>query len=112
MCEESYYALWHFLRHEGMTFKKSLRASEQDRPDVAFRRERWKARQAAFDPARLVFIDEQRCRDCEGQGPRPRKAGTGGVANLIPIALERRRNPVPPPTSGTAFDVSSFRPYP
>jgi transposase len=54
----SYYALWHFLRHEGVTFKKSLRASEQDRPDVARRRERWKARQAAVDPARLVFIDE------------------------------------------------------
>ena len=41
----SYYALWHFLQHEGVTFKKkSLRASEQDRPDVARRRERWKAR--------------------------------------------------------------------
>jgi transposase len=50
----SYYALWHFLRHEGVTFKKSLPASEQDRPDVAFRRER-KARQAAVRsrPARL-----------------------------------------------------------
>jgi hypothetical protein len=46
------------LRHEGVTFKKSLRASEQDRPDVAFQRDRWKARQAAVDPARLVFIDE------------------------------------------------------
>jgi transposase len=41
-----------------VTFKKSLRASEQDRPDVARRRERWKARQAAIDPRRLVFIDE------------------------------------------------------
>jgi transposase len=55
----SYYALWHFfLQHEGVTFKKSLRASEQDRPDVARRRERWKARQATIDPSRLVFIDE------------------------------------------------------
>jgi hypothetical protein len=52
------YALWHFLQHEGVTFKKSLRASEQDRPDVARRRERWKARQARIDPRRLVFIDE------------------------------------------------------
>ena len=41
-----------------VTFKKSLRASEQDRPDVARRRERWKARQATIDPRRLVFIDE------------------------------------------------------
>ena len=38
--------------------KKSLRASEQDRPDVARRRERWKARQATIDPRRLDFIDE------------------------------------------------------
>ena len=54
----SYYALWHFLQHEGVTFKKSLHASEQDRPDVARRRERWKARQATIDPRRLIFIDE------------------------------------------------------
>jgi transposase len=54
----SYYALWHFLQHEGVTFKKSLHASEQDRPDVARRRRQWKARQATIGPARLVFIDE------------------------------------------------------
>ena len=56
----SYYALWHFLHHEGVTFKKNLRASEQDRPDVARRRERWKARQARINPRRLVFIDGER----------------------------------------------------
>lgn len=38
--------------------KKSLFASEQNRPDVARKRERWKARQASVDPSRLVFIDE------------------------------------------------------
>ena len=38
--------------------KKSLRASEQDRPDVARRRERWKRHQGRLDAARLVFIDE------------------------------------------------------
>jgi transposase len=38
--------------------KKSLRASEQDRADVAWRRQRWKKHQNKFDPARLVFIDE------------------------------------------------------
>jgi transposase len=54
----SYYALWHFLQHEGVTIKKNLRASEQDRPDVARRRKWWKARQARIDPRRLVFIDE------------------------------------------------------
>ena len=38
--------------------KKPYSPAEQDRPDVARRRARWKARQATIDPARLVFIDE------------------------------------------------------
>ncbi len=33
-------------------------ASEQERPDVARKRARWKARQGGIDPKRLVFIDE------------------------------------------------------
>lgn len=33
-------------------------ASEQDRPDVARRRLRWRRLQSLFDPKRLVFIDE------------------------------------------------------
>jgi transposase len=51
-------AVWVFVRGEGLTFKKSLFVSEQDRPDVARRRARWRARQASVDPKRLVFIDE------------------------------------------------------
>lgn len=37
-----------------------MRASEQDRPDVARARRTWRARQRrkGFDPARLVFLDE------------------------------------------------------
>ena len=54
----SYYAVWHLFDHEGISFKKSLRASEQDRPDVARRRVQWKKYQGRLDPARLVFIDE------------------------------------------------------
>ena len=38
--------------------KKSLRAAEQERVDVARARRRWKREQGMFDPARLVFIDE------------------------------------------------------
>src|SRR5271163_3436689 len=38
--------------------KKSLHASEQDRPDVARRRAQWKKYQGRLDPSRLVFIDE------------------------------------------------------
>ena len=38
--------------------KKSLRAAEQDRPDVAAARQAWCAAQPALDPERLIFIDE------------------------------------------------------
>src|SRR5437868_6210257 len=54
----SYFAVWHFFEHEGISFKKSLHASEQDRPDVARRRAQWKKYQGRIDPRRLVFIDE------------------------------------------------------
>jgi hypothetical protein len=54
----SYYAVWHFFEHEGISFKKSLHAAEQDRPDVARRRRRWRQYQSRLDPTRLVFIDE------------------------------------------------------
>ena len=54
----SYGAVWRFFKHEGITFKKTLYASEQDRADIARRRTRWKAHQGRLDPKRLVFIDE------------------------------------------------------
>jgi transposase len=38
--------------------KKTVHASEQDRPDVARRRAQWRRYQGRIDPARLVFIDE------------------------------------------------------
>src|SRR4051795_332437 len=38
--------------------KKTLFATEQDRPDVARKRVRWLRYQGRLDPARLVFIDE------------------------------------------------------
>ena len=47
----SHYVVWHFLLRD-------LRASEQDRPDVARRRAQWKRYQDRLDPRRLVFIDE------------------------------------------------------
>jgi transposase len=46
------------LRPKVSALKKTLHASEQDRPDVARRREQWKKYQGRIDPARLVFIDE------------------------------------------------------
>src|ERR1700756_908436 len=38
--------------------KKSLRAAEQDRPDVAKARTEWRKQQPTLNPAKLVFIDE------------------------------------------------------
>ena len=42
----------------GSALKKTLHASEQDRPDVARRRRQWQHHQDKIDPKRLVFIDE------------------------------------------------------
>src|SRR3984893_8377948 len=38
--------------------KKSLRAAEQERGDVARARRRWMREQGMFDSSRLVFLDE------------------------------------------------------
>ena len=38
--------------------KKSQRAVEQDRPDIAEARQQWRARQAEWRPHNLVFVDE------------------------------------------------------
>lgn len=54
----SHFAVWHFFEHEGISFKKSLHASEQERSDVTRRRAQWKKYQGRLDPSRLVFIDE------------------------------------------------------
>ncbi len=50
--------IWRFLNRHGMTLKKTAHAREQDRPDVAARREAWFEAQPELDPERLVFIDE------------------------------------------------------
>jgi len=53
-----YRSVWNFVHAEKLSFKKTVHASEQDRPDVARRRAQWIARQSWIEPARLVFIDE------------------------------------------------------
>ena len=55
----SYFALWNIVDRAGLSYKKkSLHASEQDRPKVARRRLQWQQRQDKIDASRLVFIDE------------------------------------------------------
>ncbi len=53
----SSFAVWSIVADTGLSLKKSLRASEQDRPDVARRRRQWRQHQDKIDPKRLVFID-------------------------------------------------------
>jgi hypothetical protein len=50
--------LAHRARCRHQPQKKTLFATEQNRPDVACKRQRWKTHQGGLDPARLVFIDE------------------------------------------------------
>lgn len=42
----------------GSALKKTVHAAEQDRPDVAAARLRWRRDQTTLDPTKLVFIDE------------------------------------------------------
>ena len=42
----------------GLALKKTLRASEQLRADVALAREAWRQNQPALDPNKIVFVDE------------------------------------------------------
>src|SRR6476620_103005 len=51
-------ALSRFFARRGITVKKSLRAAERKRADVARARRRWIREQGFLDPAHLVFIDE------------------------------------------------------
>jgi hypothetical protein len=47
-----------FFKRHGLSFKKTLHATEQERPDVAAARQGWKTDQASLDAKRLVFVDE------------------------------------------------------
>jgi ABC-type hemin transport system ATPase subunit len=47
-----------FIRSLGYSYKKTLRASEQERADVAVARLLWRDWQKTCDPARLIFLDE------------------------------------------------------
>jgi transposase len=43
---------------KGSASKKTIRPAEQNRPDIARKRTRWKAHQGKIDASRMVFIDE------------------------------------------------------
>jgi len=51
-------ALWHQLDKWGLTFKKTLHASEQERQDVVAARQAWLEALPKMNAEKLVFIDE------------------------------------------------------
>ena len=75
--------VWRCLDRQGMTFKKTAYAAEQERSDVAARRHAWFAAQPGLDPKRLVFVD--------GTGASTKMAGPRGRA----LRGERCRAAVP-----------------
>jgi hypothetical protein len=89
-----HFAVWHFFEHEGISFKKSLQASEQDRPDVARRRTQWRKYQGRLDPSRLVFIDDTWAKTnmtrTHGRDA-PALRLTAFVEPCIPTLADRRR---------------------
>jgi hypothetical protein len=64
-------AVWRFFARYDLTFKESPHAAEQQRPDVARARRRWRREQFMFDPARLVFIDETDASTSNGEAAGP-----------------------------------------
>ncbi len=54
----SHDTVWRFLRRQGLTFKKTLLASETERPSLVRLRTLWRKYQPRLDPTRLVFVDE------------------------------------------------------
>ena len=86
-------SLSHWLIRNGLSFKKSLQASECDRPDVRQAREAWKAeRQPKMrtEPQRLVFIDET---GTNTKMTRARGRGDKGerLRSKAPLAIGRPR---------------------
>jgi len=53
-----YATVWRTVHRLGPRFKKTIYATEQDRPDVALARQLWAADQAGLDFERRVFVDE------------------------------------------------------
>jgi transposase len=96
--------------------KKTLRAAEQDRPDVAARRRIWRAAQPFVDADKLVFIDETgastKMTRLYGRAPRGRrllaKAPFGHWKTTTFVAALRNRGLGAPmvldgPMTGQAF---------
>ena len=99
--------------------KKSLRAAEQDRPDVAARRATWHDDLKDVDPARPVFLDESgaqtsmtRTRGRAPKGQRVVAKVPGGRWTIVTvIGAVRTTDPFAAATIVGATDSDVFRTY-
>src|SRR5258708_15420777 len=79
-----------FLTDTASASKKSLRAAEQDRPDVAAARTVWAQDQAKLAPDRLVFIDETATRT---NMARLRRQAPRGERHIGKVPHGHRKSP-------------------
>jgi transposase len=84
--------LWRAVAALGLSVKKVTRAVEQDRPDVAAKRQQWRAAQPDWQPERLVFLDETRATTNMAQryGRAPAR-----LPGLSPVAAGQQREGKP-----------------
>ncbi len=112
-------SVFRFLRHLGLTYKKALHAAEQDRPDVATLRRRWRRSQRKLDPRRLVFIDETAISTSMtrrgGRAARGQrlvcKVPFGAWQSMTMVAALRHDRMTAPMTLNGAMTGESFRSY-
>jgi transposase len=111
--------IWAAVKRLGFTFKKTLSASEQERPDVAARGAGWKAVRPFIDPERLVFIDETalntKMTRLYGRAPRGRRLESsvpfGHWKTMTFIAALRCDGITAPWLLDGAMDGDAFRTY-
>jgi transposase len=86
--------VWRFLRSGGLSCKKTAYAAEQDRPDVAERREIWRGEQGGWDASRLAFVDETGLSPALRLGPQiPAMRGQGSPRALEELHFRRSLDP-------------------
>jgi transposase len=99
--------------------KKSLRAAEQDRADIAKAREEWRAGQSDLNPEHLVFIDETGAKTnmarLYGRAPRGQRLVApvphGHWMTTTFIAALRHNEIAAPCVFGGPMDGASFLAY-
>ena len=112
-------SIWRFFQRHKVTLKKTLGATERDRPDVARARRSWLRKQRLLDATCLVFLDEMatntKMARLMGRGPQGER-----VIGLVPgghwetitlVAGLTSRGIVAPFTCKGAMDGPTFVGY-